>query len=169
MELAAIEPVQNSFPVLTLIRPETLEVLSGQIAKSISQPTFSGLQFHVVPGNFSPATPVKRRGKSMSRRTGQTGHIEKSGKWWVVRWWMDVAGQEKRALKRARICPIAGPGVLSASARKRRAREIIAESGADSVEYFSEVVEQQKKLGVVTFKNSLKPGSNVYETGNVNL
>jgi hypothetical protein len=32
----------------------------------------------------------------MSRRTGQDGHIEASGKWWVVRWWMDVAGQEAR-------------------------------------------------------------------------
>src|SRR5437762_393295 len=30
------------------------------------------------------ATPVKRRGKSMSRRTGQDGHFEQSGKWWVL-------------------------------------------------------------------------------------
>jgi hypothetical protein len=44
--------------------------------------------------NVSHATPVKRTGKSMSRRTGQSGHIEASGKWWVVRWWMDVPGQE---------------------------------------------------------------------------
>src|ERR1700739_4559456 len=56
------------------------------------------------------ATPVKRRGKSMSRRAGQTGHIEQSGKWWVVRWWMDVPNQEKRILKRGKICPISGPG-----------------------------------------------------------
>ena len=32
----------------------------------------------------------------MSRRRGQNGHIEKSGRWYVVRFWMDVAGQEKR-------------------------------------------------------------------------
>lgn len=80
----------------------------------------------------------------MSRRTGQSGHIEKSGKWWVVRWWMDVDGQEKRTHKRARICPVSGPGVLSKSARARRAREIIAESGADTEEYFNKVVKQQK-------------------------
>jgi hypothetical protein len=87
----------------------------------------------------------------MSRRTGQNGHIEKSGKWYVVRWWMDVPGQEKRTHPRARICPISGPGSLSASERKRRAREISAESGADTVEYFNEVVPQQK-AGIVTFK-----------------
>ena len=80
----------------------------------------------------------------MSRRTGQTGHIERSGKWWVVRWWMDVDGQEKRAHKRARICPISGPGALSKSARERRAREIIAESGADSEEYFNKVVKHEE-------------------------
>lgn len=87
----------------------------------------------------------------MSRRTGQTGHIEKSGKWWVVRWWMDVPGQEERKLKRARVCPISGPGSLTDSERKRRGREIIAASGADTVEYFNEVVKQQK-AGIVTLR-----------------
>jgi hypothetical protein len=54
------------------------------------------LQFSTSDTNVVPATPVKRRGKCMSRRTGQDGYIEASGKWWVVRWWMDVAGQEAR-------------------------------------------------------------------------
>lgn len=87
----------------------------------------------------------------MSRRTGQEGHIEPSGKWWVVRWWEDVPGQYKRSHKRAKICPISGVGALSRSERKRRAREIIAESGADTVEHFNKVV-QQEKARVVTFK-----------------
>jgi len=75
----------------------------------------------------------------MSRRTGQDGYIEASGKWWVVRWWMDVEGQEARKHMRAKICPISGPGHMSKSERERRAREIIAESGADTVEHFDEV------------------------------
>ncbi|HWR14907.1 MAG TPA: site-specific integrase [Terriglobales bacterium] len=87
----------------------------------------------------------------MSRRKGQTGHIEKSGKWWVVRWWMDVPGQEERKLKRAKVCPISGPGSLSASERERRGREIIAASGADTVEHFNKVVKQQPAT-VLTFK-----------------
>jgi len=76
----------------------------------------------------------------MSRRTGQSGHIEKSGKWWVVRWWMDVEGQEKRTHMRAKLCPIEGPESLTRSARERRAKETIAASGADSEEHFNRIV-----------------------------
>src|SRR6201984_3664974 len=52
---------------------------------------------------------------------------------------------------RAKICPISGPGSLSKSERPRRAREIVAQSGADTVEHFNNVV-QPTKLGVVTFR-----------------
>lgn len=76
----------------------------------------------------------------MSRRSGQCGHIEVSGNWYVVRWWMDVEGQEKRRYMREKICSISGPGKLSASERERKAKEIIAASGADSVEHFKKVV-----------------------------
>ena len=87
----------------------------------------------------------------MSRRKGQNGHFEESGKWWVVRWWIDVPGQEERVLKRAKVCPISGPGSLSESARKRRGREIVTASGADTVEYFNKVVKQQSTV-VLTFR-----------------
>jgi hypothetical protein len=87
------------------------------------------------------ATPAKqKRGKSLSRRTGQSGHIEKSGKWYVVRYWKDIAGQEKREHVRERICPISGPARLSSSERKRKAKEIIQSSGVDTAEYFTAVV-----------------------------
>lgn len=83
---------------------------------------------------------AKRTRKSMSRRRGQNGHIEKSGRWFVVRFWQDVAGQKKRALVRVRICPVSGVGSLNASERKRRAREIVQQSGADTVEHFERTV-----------------------------
>jgi integrase len=87
------------------------------------------------------ATPRKRRrGKSMSRRRGQNGYIEKSGKWYVVRFRTDVQGQEERTYRREKICLIKGPGFLTDSERKRKAREIITASGADSVEHFERVV-----------------------------
>jgi len=60
-----------------------------------------------------------------------------------VRFWKDIAGQEKRTHVRERVCPISGPGLLSKSERKRKAREIIQASGADSPEYFKEVVKQE--------------------------
>jgi len=72
----------------------------------------------------------------MSRRSGQNGCIQEDGNWYVVRFWKDVAGQVKRQRARERICPISGPGSLSVSERKRKAREIIAASGADTEEYF---------------------------------
>ena len=78
----------------------------------------------------------------MSRRSGQNGYIEKSGNWYVFRFWKDVAGQEKRQRVREKICPLSGPGKLSASERERKAKEIIAASGVDSEEYFAKVVKQ---------------------------
>jgi integrase len=101
------------------------------------------LHFRAPDINVIPAIPVKRTGKAMSRRTGQDGHIERSGNWWVVRWWQDVPGQEKRRHMRSRICPISGPGKLSKSERAHRAREMVAESGADTLEYFNKVVRQE--------------------------
>ena len=38
--------------------------------------------------------------------------------------------------KSERICPISGPGLLTRPEIERRAREIVAASGADSVEHF---------------------------------
>ncbi len=80
----------------------------------------------------------------MSRRSGQNGCIQEDGKWYVVRFWKDVPGQEKRRRVRERICPISGPGRLSISERKRKAKEIIAANGADSAEYFATVVQSNR-------------------------
>ena len=76
----------------------------------------------------------------MSRRSGQNGCIQEDGNWYVVRFWKDVAGQQKRQRVRERICPTSGAGKLSASERKRRAKEIIEASGADTAEHFEKVV-----------------------------
>jgi hypothetical protein len=121
---------------------------------SVGRPQTHLLQFPASDTKVLSATPVKRRGKSMSRRTGQDGHIEPSGKWWVVRWWMDVPGKEKRRHMRERICPISGSGSLSKSERQRRAREIVVASGADTEEYFQKVV--KKKGGGITFREQAK-------------
>lgn len=104
------------------------------------QPESHLLQSAVID-TVAVATPEKRTGrKSMSRRSGQNGCIQEDGNWYVVRFWKDAVGQEKRQRVRERICPISGLGKLSASERKRKAKEIIAASGADSVEYFETVV-----------------------------
>jgi integrase len=81
------------------------------------------------------------------------GHIEESGNWFVVRYWKDVEGVEKRQRIRERICPISGPGKLSASERERRAKEIVAASGADTVEHFERVV---RSIHGTTFREQAK-------------
>jgi integrase len=84
------------------------------------------------------ATPEKRkRGKCMSRRSGQSGYIEVRGKYYVVRFWKDVPGQEERMHASEKVCPISGPGRLTKPERERKAREIIAASGADTPEHLA--------------------------------
>jgi integrase len=93
-----------------------------------------------VVGKVAQATPEKRTGrKSMSRRSGQNGSVQKDGNWYVVRFWKDV-DPERRQRVREKICPISGPGKLSAAERERKAKEIIVASGADTVEHFEKVV-----------------------------
>jgi integrase len=87
-----------------------------------------------IGGMFPAATPAsaKKRGPTMSRRGGQTGRIEKAGKNWYARFWLDDTQTGKRRYACVRICPVSGPGALNFSQRKRRCMEIIAESGANS-------------------------------------
>jgi len=73
----------------------------------------------------------------MSRRS-QVGNIEVSGKWYVVRFWKDVPGQENRVHACERICPVEGSDCLTKAERKRRALEIVAKSGVNSQERFIE-------------------------------
>jgi integrase len=91
-----------------------------------------------VVDTVAKATPEKRkRGKSMSRRSGQSGYIEVRGKYYVVRFWKDVPGQEERMHASEKVCPISGPGRLTKPERERKAREIIAASGADTPDYLA--------------------------------
>lgn len=46
----------------------------------------------------------------MSRRSGHNGYIEQSGNWYVVRWRMDVEGQDERRYLREKIFEAVGFG-----------------------------------------------------------
>src|ERR1700675_560328 len=95
--------------------PEELRRNLSLSPAGLANPPSAALQFPASDTIVSPATPRKRRGKSMSRRRGQDGSIETSGKWIVVRFWIDVPGQEERRHAYERICPKSGPGLLSKS------------------------------------------------------
>jgi len=91
------------------------------------------------------AIPDRRRGRSMSRRSGQHGYIEVKGRWYVVRFWQDEGA--KRVHKSVKICPVNGPGSLTKPERKRRAKEIIIASGADSPECLARAEAVMSGLG----------------------
>lgn len=75
----------------------------------------------------------------MSRRSGQNPTPSIHGNWWTISFWIDVPGQEARMRVRERICPVAGPALLTKSEIERKAKEIIFQSGADSAEHFAKV------------------------------
>ncbi len=72
----------------------------------------------------------------MARRSGQSPQPVIHRGWWTIRYRIDVPGQEKRMHRRERICPISGPRLLTRPEIERRAKEIIAASGADTVQHF---------------------------------
>jgi integrase len=75
----------------------------------------------------------------MARRSGQNGYIERKGNAYYVRFRIDVLGQEKRTYRSVRICPVSGLGKMTKPERQRRAKEIIALSGADTEAHFDAV------------------------------
>ena len=47
-------------------------------------------------GSIASATPNRKRGRSMSRRSGQAGRVVRKGNRWHGRYYVDVPGQEER-------------------------------------------------------------------------
>jgi integrase len=127
-----------SFPAPTA----TVESLT----RTIPEPQAVGLQF-ALPLTFdhgeetiaTATAEQRRRGKSMSRRSGQAGTIVKEGGWYRVRFRLDVPGKYERVQKSIRICPVSGPGLLTKPERERRKVEIVNSFGANSPERFNKV------------------------------
>jgi integrase len=87
----------------------------------------------------------------MLRRSGQNGTIVAQSGFYRVRWRIDVEGQEERVNMTAKVAPVVldkegNPKPPSPEIR-RKAREIVEQSGANSKRHFNRVV-----LGGVTFR-----------------
>jgi integrase len=74
----------------------------------------------------------------MSRRSGQSGHLVRRGKWWKVRFRLDVEGVEARKLVSVKVAPVSMR--LSRPELERRAMEIVQKEGANSADRFARVV-----------------------------
>jgi integrase len=99
----------------------------------------------------SKAQPLRRETrKSMSRRSGQGSKPFPAGKWWRVRARFDAPGVEKRQQRSLKVCLVSER--LPMPVIERKAKEVIAASGANSEEHFNRVV-----LGEgVTFREQAK-------------
>jgi integrase len=91
----------------------------------------------------------------MNRRSGQNGTVVIAGNWYRVRWRIDVEGQQERINMSEKIAPVVldkegNPKPASPEIR-RKAREIVENSGANSKQHFNRVV-----LGEVTFREQAK-------------
>jgi len=87
----------------------------------------------------------------MLRRSGQNGTIVVQSGFYRVRWRIDVGGQEERINMTAKVAPVVldkegNPKPPSPEVR-RKAREVVEQSGANSKQQFNRVV-----LGGVTFR-----------------
>jgi integrase len=91
----------------------------------------------------------------MSRRSGQRGTVVIAGKWYRVRWRMDVEGKEERFNMNEKVAPVVfdknGNPKPPSTDVLRKAREIVEKSGANSEERFNRVV-----LGEITFRDQAK-------------
>ena len=123
-----------------------------------SSPTVSEpLRADVEHGILPDAQPKRRRKgqKCMSRRSGQNGTVVIAGKWYRVRWRMDVESQEERINMNEKVAPVvfdkSGNPKPPSIDVLRKAREIVEKSGANSEDRFNRVV-----LGETTFRDQAK-------------
>jgi integrase len=126
-------PVQLSFPVKPEKSPESADPLQSQAA-GVNVPT-------VAPDQ-------RRKGKSMSRRSGQKGQVVRKGAMWHIRVYVDVPGAEKRQRKSVLIGPAVGKEKLTKPEAIRKGAEIIAEMRVNTAEHLERAI---KPNPVVTF------------------
>jgi integrase len=94
------------------------------------------------------ASDQRRKGKSMSRRSGQKGQVVRKGQMWHVRFYVDVPGQEKRQRKSLPIGPAVGKEKLTKPEAVRKGSEIIAAMGVNTEKHLERAI---TPTPVVTF------------------
>src|SRR5438876_7133461 len=77
-------------------------------------------------GNTLGTTPNRKRGKSMSYRSGQSGTVVKKGQMWHGRYYVDVAGEDKR---RKTSVPLGAIHTMKKTEAKRKLRALLEEMG----------------------------------------
>lgn len=102
-----------------------------------SSPCAFPLGADIIP----PIAPNRRkpRGKTLARRRGQNGSIERKGAHWYVRFWADRIGTDKRKHPCVYLGPATGPNKLNKSQRQLLAKQKIESARVNSAELFQEI------------------------------
>ena len=100
------------------------------------------LQREPAYDTLNAATP-NRRGKSMTRRSGQNGNVVKSGRMWRGRYYEDVVGQEKR---RRLSVPLGFVKEMTKPEARRKLREKLNELGINTAEHLERATRGVKTL-----------------------
>src|SRR5437870_2572496 len=82
----------------------------------------NGCPCDIIPG----ATPNRKRGKSMSFRSGQSGTVVRKGQMWHGRYYVDVPGQERR---RKASVPLGSIHTTKKTEAKRKLRTLLEGMG----------------------------------------
>jgi integrase len=99
-------------------------------------------------GDFQPNQPAlqssavasdrRRKGKSMSRRSGQKGQVVKKGLMWHVRYYVDIPHQETRQRKSVPVGYCAGKEKITKAEAQRKGTEIINSLGVNTAEHLQQ-------------------------------
>ena len=101
--------------------------------------------FSEVPmsGTLVTATPNRKREKSMSFRSGQSGTVVRKGHMWHGRYYVDIPGKEKR---RKASVSLGSIHTLKKPEAKRKLRSLLEEMGLNEDTHF-----QRRETGARTF------------------
>jgi hypothetical protein len=121
---------------------------SNSTGHNVERPEFPGLHSSFRPTNVSVATPARRRGPCLARRTGQLGTVVQHSKTWnptapcYGKFWVDVQGSptRKRQTVALGICK-------TKSSARQRLREYLDREGVNSKESF-----HQNTAPAITFR-----------------
>jgi integrase len=111
-----------------------------EICAVTGSPVHSSTSIYPAGSIASATNGQRRKGKSMSRRSGQAGAVVRVGKFYRVRFRIDVPNG--RIHRSVTLCP-ADPkaiGYLNKVERQRRAAQIAEQAGANSAELFDRAV-----------------------------
>src|SRR4051794_4137335 len=90
------------------------------------QPRSDAFSASPVNAILAPTTPNRKRKKSMSFRSGQSGTVVRKGQMWHGRYYVDIPGKEER--RRASV-PLGSVSTMKKTEAKRKLRAILQEMG----------------------------------------